>query len=99
MTRDYEEHASRRRHQAATNISFALIGAILYFLINPSWVGEDREATKWLLRFTGAIALVAIAGITLQVRRHRRRSQLKLESDLGLPPTTADAPQQLPRER
>ena len=93
MMRDYEAHVTRRRHEAATNIVATFVVAAMWFgLLNPTWVGEGREGTTWFLRVVGVLMLVAIAGIVLQVRRHRQSK--KLDNDVEFPPSTgADAHQ------
>lgn len=94
MTRDYETHVSRRRHQAAGNIVATFVVAAMWFVfLNPTWVGEGREGTTWFLRVVGVLMLVAIAGIVLQVRRHRIS---RLDNDVEFPPSTGADAQQRP---
>ncbi len=97
MTRYYEEHQSRRRHDSTVGILVATACAVVYVAFRPDWFGIASDtATFWFMRAVALVLVVCAVGCVYRIRKHRK---FKAERELGLPPTSADTPQRLPRER
>ena len=97
MTRYYEEHQSRRRHDSTVGILVATACAVVYVAFRPDWFGvAPNTATYWFWRLVALTVVVCAAGCVYRALKNRRS---KTERELGLPPTSADTPQRLPRER